>query len=194
MLWYHLQFFVVSFDCLEWEKTRKIPSFITSILSFYITFESIELRCFRANPCGNAYRVVSSFLPLVLSFVRSNTSKSVTYPVPSQSSPGTAAESVLEIQHTVTAYLILHWCLQFVTHTFLLCRATWTLLNYVVFLSFSALFYTVVYTTLPAEILHTAFWLPWFLPAASEITTPVIHFSYSVIKINRTWYAACHNG
>lgn len=144
-----------------------------------------------------AYRVVCLFLPLLLSFVRGNTSKSVIYLVPSQSSSGTAAESVLEIQCTVSscsAYLTLHWCLQFVIHSFLLCRATWTLLNHVVFLSFSVLFYTVAYTTLPAEILHTAFWLPWFLPTASEITTMVIHFSYFVIRINRTWYAACHNG
>lgn len=72
------------------------------------------------------YRVgktVCLFLPLLLSFVGRNTSKSVIYPVPSQSSLGAAVESLFEMQCTVrscSAYLTVHWCLQFVMHSFLL--------------------------------------------------------------------------
>lgn len=35
-------------------KDKKIPFFMTSIFSLYITFESTELHYFKANPCGNA--------------------------------------------------------------------------------------------------------------------------------------------
>lgn len=131
----------------EMRKDKKI-SLLYSIVSFYITFESIELHSFRANPCGMlAYGVektVCLLLPLVFSFVRSNTSKSVILSCAISELSGNS--SWKPFGNPVYSYQLKCFSRSLLVppvcdHSFLLYRATWTLLNYVVFQSLSVLFY-----------------------------------------------------